>query len=100
VLHCPNHLKRVSLVDTSVDETSEPLHAVRMNRHLSQRLRWLIRRGRVARSGEMRIATANDEARCNLSAGQYNEYCIRVYRWSRTRVYHLGLGVGLRDIAR
>ncbi len=63
-----------------------------MNRHLSRRLRWLIRRGRVERSGEMRVATAEDELRCHLTPGQFNEYCIRVHRYNRIRVYGLGLG--------
>jgi len=56
--------RSVTVIDTSLDDSREPLQRVRMNRHLTRRLRWLIRRGRAARSGEMRIATANNEARC------------------------------------
>lgn len=82
----------IAVMGTSLDEGSEPLIKVRMNRHLSRRLRWLIRRGLVARLGELRVATAADEARCNLSPGQFNEYCIRVHRLSRIRIYGLGFG--------
>jgi hypothetical protein len=77
----------ITVIDTSMDDSSEPLIKVRMNRHLSRRLRWLIRRGRVERSGELRVATAEDEARCNLTPGQFLEYGIRVHRMSRIRVY-------------
>ena len=86
----PQH--SVTVIDTLLDESSEPLIKVRMNRHLSRRLRWLIRRGRVERSGELRVATAEDEARCNLSPGQFLEYSIRVHRMSRIRLYGLGMG--------
>jgi len=48
----------------------------------------------------MRFATADDKARCNLSPGQFTEYCIRVHGWSRMRSYGLGLGRrALRAIA-
>jgi len=63
-----------------------------MNRQLSRRMRWLIRRGRVERSGEMRLATVDDMARCTLTPGQFLEHGIRVHGFSRTRVYRLGLG--------
>jgi len=90
----------LTVIDTSLDNSSEPLIKVRMNRHFSRRMRWLIRRGRVQRSGEMRVATADDEARCNLTPGQFNEYCIRVHGYSRIRTYGLGLGRrALRKIA-
>ena len=38
----------------------------------------------------MRVATADDEARCNLTPGQFNEYGIRVHGYSRIRTYGLG----------
>jgi len=81
----------LTVIDTALDGTTEPLQRVRMNRQLSRRLRWLIKRGRVERSGETRLATAEDEARCNLTPGQFNEYCIRSSRVSRIRIYSLGL---------
>jgi len=83
--HC-----RLTVADSSIDKTSEPLITVRMNRHLSRRMRWLIRRGRVERSGQMRAATAEDKARGNLTPGQCNEYGIRVHGYSRIRTYGLG----------
>ena len=86
----PKH--SITIIDSSLDNSSEPLIKVRMNRHLSRRLRWLIRRGRVERSGELRVATAEDEARCNLTPGQFLEYSIRVHRMSRIRLYGLGMG--------
>ena len=96
---CTNHAynpyppqESLTVIDSALDTTSEPLIKVRMNRHLSRRLRWLIRRGRVERSGKMRLATADDEARCNLTPGQFNEYCIRIHGMSRIRIYGMGLG--------
>lgn len=90
---CANRTQEsLTVIDSALDSTSEPLIKVRMNRHLSRRLRWLIRRGRVERSGKMRLATAEDEARCNLTPGQFNEYCIRVHGMSRIRIYGMGLG--------
>ena len=86
----PKH--SITIIDSSLDNSSEPLIQVRMNRHLSRRLRWLIKRGRVERSGELRLATADDIARCNLTPGQFMEYSIRVHRISRIRIYGLGLG--------
>jgi len=82
----------LTVIDTALDDSAEPLIAVRMNRALSRRMRWLIRRGLAERSGEMRAATADNMARCNLTPGQFIEYGIRVYRRSRPRVYGLGLG--------
>jgi len=92
--------ERLTVADSSVDDITGPLMVVLMNRHLSRRLRWLIRRGRVERSGEMREATPEDKARCNLSPGQFSEYCIRVHGHSRIRTYGFGLGRrALRRIA-
>ena len=54
----PKH--SITIIDSSLDNSSEPLIQVQMNRHLSRRLRWLIKRGRVERSGELRLATADD----------------------------------------
>ena len=82
----------ITLIDHAMDKSPEPLIKVRMNRHLSRRLRWLIKRGRVETSGNMRMAVAADEARCNLTPGQFMEYCFRVHRQSRVRLYGLGLG--------
>ena len=90
---CANRIQdSLAVIDSALDASSEPLIKVRMNRHLSRRLRWLIRRGRVERSGKMRLATAADQARCNLTPGQFMEYSIRVHRISRIRIYGLGLG--------
>jgi len=92
--------ERMTLADSSIDETSEPLQLVRMNRALSRRMRWLMKRGRVERPGKVRIATAQDKARCNLTPGQFIEYSIRVHGWSRPRSYGFGLGrQALRKIA-
>ena len=85
---CVNRTQEsLTVIDSALDASSEPLIKVRMNRHLSRCLRWLIRRGRVERSGELRVATAEDEARCNLTPGQFLEYSIRVHRMSRIRLY-------------
>ena len=86
------HTRQQSLtvIDAGLESGSEPLQKVRMNRALSRRLRWLMRRGRVQRSEKVRLATAKDEARCRMSPGQFNEYCIRVYRESRVQAYGLG----------
>jgi len=85
----PIHL---TVIDSAIESGSEPLIAVRMNRAFSRRMRWLIKRGRVQRSGKIRVASADDKARCNLSPGQFIEYGIRVYGLSRVRSYGLGLG--------
>jgi len=82
----------LTVIDSAVEGGSEPLIAVRMNRALSRRMRWLIKRGRVERSGKMRLASADDKARCNLTPGQFIEYGIRVHGLSRVRSYGLGLG--------
>jgi len=90
----------LTVIDTVLDDSSEPLQKVRMNRHLSRRLRWLIKRGRAATSGKMRVATAEDEARCRLTPGQFNEYSIRVHGQSRIKVYGFGFSRrALRKIA-
>jgi len=83
---------QLTVIDSAIEGGSEPLIAVRMNRALSRRMRWLIKRGRVQRSGKMRLATAEDKARCHLTPGQFIEYGIRVYGLSRVRSYGLGLG--------
>ena len=85
----PIHL---TVIDSAIEGGSEPLITVRMNRAFSRRMRWLIKRGRVQRSGKMRVASAEDKARCNLTPGQFIEYCIRVHGWSRVRSYGLGSG--------
>ena len=82
----------LTVIDSELDNSSEPLITVRMNRAISRRMRWLIKRGRASRSGKMRVATAEDKARCNLTPGQFIEYCIRVHGWSRVRSYGLGPG--------
>jgi len=92
--HVPlKHMREPSLtlIDAGLESGSEPLQRVRMNRHLSRRLRWLMRRGRVQRSGQMRLASPADEARCRMTPGQFMEYCIRLYGWSRVQAYRLGL---------
>jgi hypothetical protein len=82
----------ISVIDSDLDESDGPLVAVRMNRALLRRKRWLIRRGHWQKPGTYRVATAADTAQCNLSPGQMIEYCIRVYRMSRVRAYGLGRG--------
>jgi len=81
----------VTVIDTALDSAHEPLIRVRMNRALSRRMRWLIRRGRVQRSGRLRIYNAEAEQRCNLSPGQFIDYSIRVCGHSRVRAYGMGL---------
>jgi len=81
----------LTVIDTAMAEGSGPLQVVTMNRALSRRMRWLIKRGRVERSGKMRLATGPDLERCNLTPGQFNEYIIRVDGVSRIRLYKLGL---------
>jgi len=83
--------ERITVIDTAMAEGSGPLQVVTMNRALSRRMRWLIKRGRVERSGKMRLATEVDKARCSLTPGQFNEYMIRVDGVSRIRLYKLGL---------
>jgi len=90
--------KRLTVIDAAMAEGSGPLKVVRMNRALSRRMRWLIKRGRVERSGKMRVATEADKARCNLTPGQFNEYMIRVDGVSRIRLYHLGLSRHVRRL--
>ena len=90
--------ERLTVIDTAMAEGSGPLQIVTMNRALSRRMRWLIKRGRVERSGKMRLATAADKARCNLTPGQFNEYMIRVDGVSRIRLYHLGLSRHVRRL--
>ena len=90
--------ERLTVIDTAMAESSGPLQIVTMNRALSRRMRWLIKRGRVERSGKMRLATAADKARCNLTPGQFNEYMIRVDGVSRIRLYHLGLSRHVRRL--
>ena len=82
---------RITVIDSTAAETREPLQRVVMNRALSRRLRWLMRRGRANRSGEIRLATEDEQSRCDLSPGQFMEYCIRVHRWNRICSYGLGL---------
>ena len=79
----------LTVMDAALEGSSEPLIKVRMNRALSRRLRWLIKRGRVQRSGRLRICSAAAEARCNLTPGQMSEYNIRVDGLSRTVAYGL-----------
>ena len=96
----PNMVVIDSAAENSMGPNSEPLMKVRMNRALSRRLRWMMKRGRLGGSGEMRLASATEQARCQLSAGQFIEYCIRVHGQSRIRAYGLGLGRrALRDMA-
>lgn len=82
----------LTVMDAALDGTSGPLVKVTMNRAFSRRLRWLIKRGRVQRSGRLRVCDAATEARCNLTPGQMSEYYIRVYRQNRTVIYGLNRG--------
>ena len=88
----PTPQETLTVMDPALEGSSEPLIKVRMNRALSRRLRWLIKRGRVPRSGRLQVCSAAAEARCNLTPGQMSEYCIRVYRESRTVAYALNRG--------
>ena len=82
----------VTVMDPALEGSSEPLVKVRMNRALRRRMRWLIKRGRVQRSGRLRVCNAAAEARCNLTPGQMREYNIRVNGLSRTVTYGLNRG--------
>lgn len=94
----PQLPESLTFIDTALDGTSEPLVRVRMNRALSRRLRWMIRRGRVQRSGRLRVYNAQTEGRCHLTPGQMSEYCIRVYGLNRAAVY--GLSRAWRRVTR
>lgn len=48
----------LTLMDDSAAESSGPLTRVRMNRALRRRMRWLVRRGRMKRSGQCHVASA------------------------------------------
>ena len=82
----------VTVMDAALEGTSEPLIKVRMNRALSRRMRWLIKRGRVQRSGRLQVCSAAAEARCNLTPGQMREYNIRVNGVPRVLAYALNRG--------
>ena len=82
----------VTVMDEDLEGTSEPLVKVTMNRALSRRMRWLMKRGRVQRSGRMRVCDAATEARCNLTPAQFIEYNIRVNGLSRVLAYGLNRG--------
>lgn len=82
----------VTVMDEALAGTSGPLIKVRMNRALRRRMRWLIKRGRVQRSGRLRVCSASAEARCNLTPGQMTEYNIRVNGVARVLAYALNRG--------
>ena len=82
----------VTVMDPALEGGSEPLIKVRMNRALRRRMRWLIKRGRVQRSGRLRVCSAAAEARCNLTPGQMVEYNIRVNGVPRVLAYALNRG--------
>jgi len=82
----------VTVMDPALEGSSEPLVKVRMNRALTRRMRWLMKRGRVQRSGGLRVCSAAAEARCNLSPTQFIEYNIRVNGLSRVLAYGLNRG--------
>ena len=82
----------LTVMDPALEGGSEPLIKVRMNRALRRRMRWLIKRGRVQRSGHMRVCSAAAEARCNLTPGQMREYNIRVNGVARVLAYALNRG--------
>ena len=82
----------VTVMDPALEGSSEPLIKVRMNRALSRRMRWLIKRGRVQRSGRVRGCSAAVEALCNLTPGQMVEYNIRVNGVARVLAYALNRG--------
>ena len=88
----PTVPESVTVMDAALEGSSEPLIKVRMNRALSRRMRWLIKRGRVQRSGRLRICSAAAEARCNLTPSQFIEYNIRVNGLSRVLAYGLNHG--------
>ena len=82
----------VTVMDAALEGSSEPLIKVRMNRALRRRMRWLIKRGRVQRSGRLRVCSVAAEARCNLTPGQMREYNIRVNGVARVLAYALNRG--------
>ena len=82
----------VTVMDPALEGSSEPLIKVRMNRALRRRMRWLIKRGRVQRSGRLRVCSVAAEARCNLTPGQMREYNIRVNGVARVLAYALNRG--------
>ena len=82
----------VTVMDPALEGSSEPLIKVRMNRALRRRMRWLIKRGRVQRSGHLQVCSAAAEARCNLTPGQMREYNIRVNGVARVLAYALNRG--------
>ena len=82
----------VTGMDPALEGSSEPLIKVRMNRALRRRMRWLIKRGRVQRSGRLQVCSAAAEARCNLTPGQMREYNIRVNGVARVLAYALNRG--------
>ena len=82
----------VTVMDPALEGSSEPLIKVRMNRALRRRMRWLIKRGRVQRSGRLQVCSAAAEARCNLTPGQMREYNIRVNGVARVLAYALNRG--------
>jgi hypothetical protein len=79
-------------MDAALEDIIGPLIKVRMNRALRRRMRWLIKRGRVQRSGRLRVCSAAAEARCNLTPGQMVEYNIRVNGVARVLAYALNRG--------
>ena len=85
----PDVQASLTVIDPALEGGSEPLIKVRMNRALSRRMRWLIKRGRVQRSGRLQVCSAAAEARCNLTPGQFIEYNIRVNGLSRVLAYAL-----------
>ena len=82
----------VTMIDAALDGTSGPLTRIRMNRAFSRRMRWMIKRGRIKRTGRVRVCDAATEARFNLTPGQMAEYSIRVHKRSRTVTYGLNRG--------
>ena len=82
----------LTVMDAALEGNSEPLIKVRMNRALRRRMRWLIKRGRVQRSGHLRVCSVAAEARCNLTPGQMVEYNIRVNGVARVLAYALNRG--------
>ena len=74
------------------DEREGPVCKMTMNRRVRRRLAHLRRRGRTVRP-KLRLSTAPKETPTdnNLTAYQYIDKMIRTQKWSRVKIFNLGL---------
>ena len=77
---------------SSSDESKGPVCQMTMNRRVRRRLAHLRRRGRVVRP-KLRLSTAPKEASTDnhLTVYQYIDKMIRTQKWSRVKIFNLGL---------